>query len=86
MALFNGSNSIKLIYFDGRGVIENARIMLALGNVQYEDYRYPIDMVSPNIEIIIIIINIILVIIISIIIKFTIIIIINFIIANICPS
>jgi glutathione S-transferase len=35
-----------LIYFNGRGVIENARILLAIAGVQYEDYRYPIDIAT----------------------------------------
>ena len=40
------NSTVKLIYFNGRGVIENARILLAIAGVQYEDYRYPIDMAT----------------------------------------
>ena len=34
---------IKLSYFNGRGLAENARILLALANVDYIDHRYPIE-------------------------------------------
>lgn len=37
------NSTIKLVYFNGRGVIENARILLAIADVKYEDFRYPID-------------------------------------------
>jgi hypothetical protein len=37
------SSTIKLIYFNAKGVIEPTRMMLAVAGVQYEDFRYPID-------------------------------------------
>lgn len=32
---------MKLTYFNGRGLAETSRLILAINNVQYEDYRYP---------------------------------------------
>ena len=32
--------SIKLIYFDARGVLEATRYMLAISQTPYEDFRY----------------------------------------------
>ena len=34
--------SLKLVYFDARGVVENARILLAISNIPYEDQRFSI--------------------------------------------
>lgn len=36
----------KLIYFDARGVIEPARLLLAAAGVKYEDIRYKVDMTT----------------------------------------
>jgi glutathione S-transferase len=37
------SESLKLSYFNARGVIEPTRIMLAIAKVPYEDFRFPVD-------------------------------------------
>lgn len=34
---------MELIYFDGRGVVEITRIMLALSNVKYNDIRLSVS-------------------------------------------
>ena len=34
--------SIKLVYFDARGVVENIRCMLTTAGIAFEDFRYPI--------------------------------------------
>ena len=34
---------MKLTYFNGRGLAETSRILLAINKVEYEDYRYPIN-------------------------------------------
>ena len=36
-------DSIKLIYFNGKGVCENIRCMLTVAGLPFEDFRYPID-------------------------------------------
>jgi len=44
---------IKLTYFNVRGLAETSRILLAIGNEYYEDFRYPlniIDMATHNME------------------------------------
>jgi len=33
-----------LRYFDARGVVENTRVMFAISGVEYEDFRYPINL------------------------------------------
>lgn len=38
--------SLRLVYFNARGVIEAARIMLAIKGVEYVDERYPIDIAT----------------------------------------
>jgi hypothetical protein len=35
-----GSSKPKLLYFDGRGVVEPARLMFAAAGVEFEDVRY----------------------------------------------
>lgn len=39
--------SIKLTYFNAKGLAEVSRILLALAQVDYVDYRYPIDVIDP---------------------------------------
>ena len=44
---------MKLVYFNGRGLAETSRLVLALNKVDYEDFRYPlkiIDWASYNME------------------------------------
>jgi len=44
---------MKLVYFNGRGLAETSRLLLALNNVDYEDFRYPlkiIDWATHNME------------------------------------
>ena len=44
---------MRLVYFNGRGLAETSRLLLALNNVDYEDYRYPlkvIDWATHNME------------------------------------
>ena len=33
---------MKLTYFNGKGIAETSRILLAAANVEYEDFRYPL--------------------------------------------
>ncbi len=35
-----GSSKPKLLYFDARGVVEPARLLLAAAGVDYDDHRY----------------------------------------------
>jgi glutathione S-transferase len=37
---------IKLVYFNGRGLAEISRMLLALENVEYEDFRYPLEIID----------------------------------------
>ena len=37
---------MKLVYFNGRGFAETSRIILAVAKVDYEDYRYPIEIID----------------------------------------
>ena len=37
---------MKLVYFDGRGLAETSRILLSIANEQYEDFRYPINIID----------------------------------------
>ena len=39
---------MKLIYFDGRGVMEVGRYMLAMSGTEYEDFRYPVESASKS--------------------------------------
>ncbi|KAJ8599426.1 hypothetical protein CTAYLR_007987 [Chrysophaeum taylorii] len=39
---------MKLSYFPARGVVEKIRYMLAIGEVVYEDYRYPLSFGTPG--------------------------------------
>jgi len=38
---------MKLVYFNARGLAETSRILLALAQVEYEDFRYPIEVIDP---------------------------------------
>ena len=38
---------LRLVYFNARGLAETSRILLALAQVDYEDYRYPIEVIDP---------------------------------------
>ena len=37
---------MKLVYFNGRGLAETSRLILALNNVDYEDFRYPLKIID----------------------------------------
>ena len=37
---------MKLIYFNGRGVAEASRVLLAVAGQQYEDFRYPLNIID----------------------------------------
>lgn len=37
---------MKLVYFDGRGLAETSRLILALVNEKYEDFRYPMKIID----------------------------------------
>lgn len=37
---------MKLVYFNGRGLAETSRMILALGKQDYEDYRYPLEIID----------------------------------------
>ena len=37
---------MKLVYFNVRGLAETSRMILALGEQKYEDFRYPLDVVD----------------------------------------
>ena len=37
---------LKLVYFNGRGYAETSRLLLAINNVEYEDFRYPLKVVD----------------------------------------
>lgn len=37
------TSTIKLTYFNARGVAEPTRMMFAAAGVTYEDFRFPID-------------------------------------------
>lgn len=38
--------TMKLTYFNVRGLAETSRILLALGNEEYEDFRYPLEVID----------------------------------------
>lgn len=38
--------SMKLVYFNVRGLAETSRMLFALANVDYEDFRYPLEVVD----------------------------------------
>ena len=40
--------TVKLIYFDVRGVAERIRYLLAVAGVEYEDFRYPLTFGVPG--------------------------------------
>ena len=37
---------LKLMYFDGRGLAETSRILFAIGGEDYEDKRYPLEIID----------------------------------------
>ena len=37
---------MKLTYFNGRGLAETSRVLLAIGGEKYEDFRYPITVLD----------------------------------------
>ena len=37
---------MKLVYFNGRGLAEISRILLAIGGEEYEDFRYPLEVID----------------------------------------
>jgi glutathione S-transferase len=37
---------MKLVYFNGRGLAETTRLLLAINNVKYEDFRYPLKIID----------------------------------------
>ena len=37
---------MKLVYFTGRGLAETSRILFAYGGEEYEDFRYPLDVID----------------------------------------
>ena len=37
---------MKLVYFNGRGLAEISRILLAIGGEEYEDFRYPLKIID----------------------------------------
>ena len=37
---------MKLVYFNGRGLAEISRILLAIGEEDYEDFRYPLKIID----------------------------------------
>lgn len=39
---------LKLIYFNAKGLAETSRILLALASVEFEDFRYPLEIIDPN--------------------------------------
>ena len=46
MSEFEKSKELKLCYFNGKGLAETSRLLLAFAGVDYEDFRYPIEMKS----------------------------------------
>lgn len=41
------SEELSLVYFNARGLAETSRILLALAQVEYEDVRYPLEIIDP---------------------------------------
>ena len=37
---------MKLVYFNGRGLAETSRLVLAYAGADYEDFRYPLEIVD----------------------------------------
>ena len=36
----------KLIYFDGKGLAETSRMLFKIANVDFEDFRYPLEIID----------------------------------------
>lgn len=43
MTEFQQFSDLKLCYFNGRGIAETCRLLLAFAQVKYEDFRYPLE-------------------------------------------
>jgi glutathione S-transferase len=43
----NNQSKLKLVYFNAKGLAETSRILLALASVEFEDFRYPLDIIDP---------------------------------------
>ena len=43
-AALTSSKKIRLVYFDAKGVVEMTRFMLKIGEVEFDDDRFPIKM------------------------------------------
>lgn len=41
------NKELKLVYFNAKGLAETSRILLALARVDYDDYRFPLEIVDP---------------------------------------
>ena len=39
---------LKLIYFNVKGLAETSRILLALSQTEYTDYRFPLEIIDPE--------------------------------------
>ena len=37
---------MKLVYFNGRGLAETSRLLLAVTGIKYEDFRYPLKVLD----------------------------------------
>ena len=37
---------MKLTYFNGRGLAETSRILFAISGEDYEDFRYPLEIID----------------------------------------
>ena len=37
---------MKLTYFNGRGLAETSRVLLAISGQPYEDFRYPLNVID----------------------------------------
>jgi len=37
---------LKLCYFNGRGLAETSRMILAVAGAEYEDFRYPLEVID----------------------------------------
>ena len=36
----------KLLYFDGKGLAETSRMLFKIANVDFEDFRYPLEIID----------------------------------------
>lgn len=42
----NSQKNLRLCYFNGRGLAETSRLLLVATNTQYEDFRYPLEIID----------------------------------------